>query len=192
MTIAFAVLEKERPGLSSWEEMGWGGGQFPTAPQLGPHGSCSNACRFAELQSMGLQLVVARVLPECLSPCFHVQRRKPSPGNKLPGVTESRAWQGLASGLAAVPFVAVRMEWGWARTGTGYPFQKGTHCVGLLSRSAWNRSHRVTLTPAFTRGVKSPSVHRSWAGQAGPASERPWTDTFKVGTPFSSFPASSG
>lgn len=36
MTIVFAVLEKERPGLSSWEEMGWGGGQFPTAPQLGP------------------------------------------------------------------------------------------------------------------------------------------------------------
>lgn len=96
MTIAFAVLEKERPGLSSWEEMGWGGGQFPTAPQLGPHGSSSNACSFAELQSMGLRLVVARVLPECLSPCFHVRRRKPSPGNKLPGVTESRAWQGLA------------------------------------------------------------------------------------------------
>lgn len=111
MTIVFAVLEKERPGLSSWEEMGCGGGQFPTAPQLGPHGSCWNACRYAELQSMGLQLVVARALPECLSPCFHVRRRKPSPGNKLPGVTESRAWQGLASGLAAIPFVAVRMEW---------------------------------------------------------------------------------
>lgn len=109
MTIVFAVLEKEWPGLSSWEEMVWGGGQFLTDPQLGPHGPCWNACRYTELQSMGLQLVVARALPECLFWCFHVQRRKLSPGNKLPGVTKSRAWQGLVSGLAAISFVIVRM-----------------------------------------------------------------------------------
>lgn len=52
---------------------------------------------------------VATALPECLFHLFHVQRGKLSPGNKLPGVTESRDWQGLASGLAAIPFVIVRI-----------------------------------------------------------------------------------
>lgn len=47
-----------------------------------------------KVQSMGLQPVTAGALPECLFQLFHVQRRKLSPGNKLPRITESRAWQG--------------------------------------------------------------------------------------------------
>lgn len=43
---------------------------------------------------MGLQPVTAGALPECFFQLFHVQRRKLSPGNQLPSITENRAWHG--------------------------------------------------------------------------------------------------
>lgn len=79
---------------------------------------------------MGLQPVAARTLPECLSWCFHVQRRKLSPGHKFLGVTESRAWQGLASGLVVIPFVAVRIRVELGKDGHTVSFPE-TQCARL-------------------------------------------------------------
>lgn len=61
-------------------------------------------------------------------------------------------------------------------------------CVGengLLNRLPWNRSHWVLVIPVFTKGSISSSVHVSWEAQDGLASERPWTGTSNVETPFS-------
>lgn len=130
MTIVFAVLEKKRPGLSSWEEMGWGGGQFPTAPQLGPMALVGMLAVALSSNPWVYSLWQLEPFLSVSPGVFMFRGGKLSPGHKLPGVTESRAWQGLASGLVVIPFVAVRIKVELGKDGHTVSFPE-TQCARL-------------------------------------------------------------
>lgn len=90
-----------------------------------------------KVQPMGLQSVTAAALPEYLFQLLHILRRKLSTGNKLPGVTESRAWQSLAQ--LPIPFVTVQIgvELGKVRRTVSFPERQSARLAEVWVRMAF-------------------------------------------------------